>query len=463
MLPWKIAKTPEEAGLSSRMLLKYLDAVEASGLEHHSITVVRNGYLVCGLNYAPFRSDEPHVLFSLSKLFCSAAAGFAVEEGLLEWDSLVCDVLKDDLPETVSDTVKTITLEHLLTMSSGLDRRSDGFFPDHVVKNTLSFDCIYAPGTEFQYNSHGTYLISAMVQKVTGMNIRDYLIPRLFTPLGIPAPDWDMCPDGICMGGWGLHLSSESIARMGMCMAQNGMWQGKRVLPAEWLERASKARVSTANRPNVDNIDWKLGYSYQTWMCRGGRYRGDGAYGQICMVSPDKGMAVAVTAGIWDMGLECDLLDEYLFAAADTEPGTETEQKELSDRIAKLTLKWPEDDGAGKIPCGVFASDELSLTVTPDVEGVILTLKPKDQRSLTLKCGFAAPRPFTMLGWKPEAPSGPYLGACGRKGEVLSAAVRAADAPFVLKMRLEPSDGGLTAVFDSIGFPLSGKHELKKR
>ena len=308
---WKTATVPEEAGLSSKGILQYLDAVKASGLEHHSILVIKDGMLACKMNFAPYDDQTPHILFSLSKSFCSAAAGFAVAEGLLSWDSRVLDVLSDKAPENPSEWLKSVTLHHLLTMGSGLAPESDAADGEDWMKSVLACECDVEPGTRFHYNSHGTYLVSAMVQRAAGMNIRDYLMPRLFEPLGIPKPDWDTCPLGVCVGGWGLHLSSDSIARFGLCVLNKGVWQGRQVLPPDWLEKATSKQIR--NDGQNPHPDWSLGYGYQFWRTRGNRFRGDGMFGQACMISPEQNMVVAITAGINNMGEEFDLLNDYLF------------------------------------------------------------------------------------------------------------------------------------------------------
>ena len=198
---------PEEAGISSQGILNYIAAREAAGLEHHAIWVMRHGKVAAKLNYAPYDDHTPHMLFSLSKSFCSAAAGFAVQEGLLHWDTKLIDVLPEAFPEDASDWLKAITMHHLLTMGSGLKPESDGGRAEPGwAKTILSYGCDHEPGTHFAYNSMSTYLVSCMVQRVTGMTIRDYLIPRLFEPLGMmnedgSAPKWDSSPDGINVGG----------------------------------------------------------------------------------------------------------------------------------------------------------------------------------------------------------------------------------------------------------------------
>ena len=366
---------PEDAGLSSRGLLRYLDAVERSGLEHHTILVARHGKVAARMCFAPYGKDDPHMLFSLSKLFTSAAAGFAVQEGLLAWDTKLVDVLAKDVPENADPRLGEVTLHHLLTMPSGLEESSDRTETDAWAREVMGHAFAHAPGEWFHYNSHGTYLISKMVQTVTGLTVRDYLMPRLFAPLGIPAPDYDLSPEGVCCGGWGLHLSGESILRMGQCLLDGGRWEGKQVLPAEWLERAPKAWIDNSNgHPDPEN-EWHQGYGYQIWRTRGNRYRGDGAFGQICMISEEKDMAVAVTAGLKDMGGEMRLLHEYLFPAADMEPGTPEERRAFREREAALACAWPGNDDSGEIPCGTWACGEARFTLARKGRTVVLGMK----------------------------------------------------------------------------------------
>lgn len=270
MKPWEIASVPEEAGVSSKGLLRYLDEVAASGLEHHSILVWKDGKLACKLNYAPYDDQTPHVLFSLSKSFHLCCGGFRCRRRTAPLGLEGAGCTADKAPEQPSEWLKQVTLAHLLTMGSGLKPESDEI--DHLLipdegptakplaggldwaKAVLACDCDHQPGTHFHYNSHGTYLVSAMVQRVTGQNIRDYLMPRLFTPLGIPKPDWDCCPQGVCCGGWGLHLSSDSILRFGVCLIQGGVWQGRQVLPAEWLKLATAKQIDNSNgKPEPEN------------------------------------------------------------------------------------------------------------------------------------------------------------------------------------------------------------------
>ena len=255
---------PEDAGVSSAGLRAFIRAArEATGsVQFHSLILLRHGKTVCRMNWVPYDDITPHTLYSLSKSFCSAAAGFAVSEGLLKWDSSVADVLPEEIPEG-RDDLKNVTLETLLCMGSGLDPESDSQPSDQNVTwagHVLSHKLQYAPMTHFHYNTMGTYLVSCMVQKAAGQNIRDYLMPRLFAKLGIEKPQWDMSPQGVCCGGFGLHLSSEDIARFGQCLLDHGMWNGEQVLPKGWMELATREHIANYEGERQEGNEWGQGY-----------------------------------------------------------------------------------------------------------------------------------------------------------------------------------------------------------
>ena len=340
MLPF--AACPEDAGVSSQGILNYIAAREEAGIEPHALWVIRHGQVACRLNFAPYDDETPHMLFSLSKSFCSAAAGFAVAEGLLRWDTRLMDVLPDKFPEAPSDWLRAITLHHLLTMGAGLKPESDGGkTTPGWAEQIIACDCDHEPGTHFAYNSMSTYLVSCMVQKVTGQKIRDYLTPRLFEPLGIlkpdgTAPDWDESPDGVNVGGWGLWLSCAQIARFGQCLLQKGIWDGAQVLPRAWLDLATTARIDNGNGEHPHDHDWNMGYGYQFWMCKEGRYRGDGMFAQLCVVDEKKDMVVCCVSGVPDIGRALDLIYTHLFAAADMAPADENVQSALQERLTTL-------------------------------------------------------------------------------------------------------------------------------
>lgn len=345
MTPWKIAHTPEEAGLSSQAMLDFLDAAKAAGIELHSVMVIKDGMLAANMHFAPHTAKTPHVCYSVSKPFTSVAAGFAVKEGLLHWDDRVIDVLADSAPKHPDPWLSKVTLHHLLCMGSGLVQKSDNM--NHIfggenaeedwAKATLAWGCDAEPGSVFRYNSHGSYLISCMVQRAAGMNVRDYLMPRLFEPLGIEKPRWDMSPQGICCGGWGLFLPCEDIAKFGVCLLESGKWDGQQILPEEWLAKAKQMHIITNDVPR--HREWSEGYGYHLWRSTNDRFRGDGSNGQFCIVSPKQNMVVAATADTQNLTGEHDLFDEYIFNESRWAPSPAETRQALAERIRTLTIK----------------------------------------------------------------------------------------------------------------------------
>ena len=419
---------PEEAGVSSAGILSYIKARKEAGLEHHAIWVLRHGKVAAKLAWAPYDDHTPHMLFSLSKSFCSAAAGFAVQEGLLDWDTKLIDVLPEVFPAEPSEWLKAITLHHLLTMGSGLKPESDNVDGEDWRRLILACDCDHEPGTHFHYNSHGTYLVSAMVQKVTGMTIRDYLIPRLFEPLGMmnedgSAPKWDSSPDGINVGGWGLWLSAKQIAPFGQCLLQRGLWDGKQILPREWLDRATTYQIDNGNGDHPHDHDWNMGYGYQFWMCKTDheagqkpRFRGDGMLSQFCIVDEKRDMVIACVSGVPDIGKALDLIYTHLLAAADMAPADESIQAELQSQLAALAYPWPEHDGSA-LPVGVYAAEGDGPVLT--IESDRVTLPLNDQQTLLAYAGRAEE-------------GGGVMTCCGMQDGTLRLLGRVLNAPFTL-------------------------------
>lgn len=309
---------------------KYLAAVQKAGQDLHSLMVVQHGSVLAGHWMGKGNENEPHVLNSVSKTFTSTAVGFAVSEGRLSLDDKVISFFPDKLPDKISDNLKAMTVKHLLTMTCGHDTDPTGAIRTSKyadwIKEFLAVPVEHEPGMFFTYNSLGTYMLSAIVQKTTGQKVVDYLWPRLFRPLGIINVHWDESPQGINTGGWGLYLKTEDLAKMGLLLLQDGMWNGKRILPEGWVEEASAAQVPSLPagvkpemvkelKLNAKDSDWLQGYGYQMWRCRHNAFRADGANGQYILVLPEKNAVIAVTANIQDMQAELDLIWKYLLPA----------------------------------------------------------------------------------------------------------------------------------------------------
>ncbi len=245
------------------------------------------------------------------------------------------------VPEEVSDNLAAMKVRHLLSMSTGhaedtsgnVFGAADGLF----VKAFLACPVQYEPGTHFLYNTGATYVLAAIVQKLTGMPLMDYLTPRLFEPLGIEDALWDISPEGVVMGGFGLHVKTEDIARLGQLYLQKGVWNGQRILPEDWVAEATSLQVD--NQPN-DNVDWRQGYGYQFWRCQHNAYRGDGAFGQYCIVMPDQDAVIAITSGVGNMQAVLDLIWTRLLPAMGSAPLPENAeaQAQLARKLSGLTL-----------------------------------------------------------------------------------------------------------------------------
>ena len=295
----------------------FFQAAAEKKMDIHSVMIVKNGNVIYSHWQSQGAEDKPHVLHSVSKTFTSTAVGLAIAEGKMALTDKVIDFFPDKLPSDVSDNLKTMTVRDLLTMSCGHDTEpsSRNAQPDWVAA-FLAHPVVHRPGTFFLYNSMGTYLLSAIVQQVTGEKVVDYLNTRLFEPLHIDKPHWDESPQGINCGGWGLYLKTEDLAKMGQLLLQKGVWNGKQVIPGEWVAEMSKKQVEnhnpSASEEAIRNSDWMQGYGYQMWRCRYGCFRADGAMGQYIVVYPDKNAVIAITSEVGDMQGELNLVWDHI-------------------------------------------------------------------------------------------------------------------------------------------------------
>jgi len=291
--------SPEKQGISSTDILDFVETADKQIDTMNSFMLVRHGNVVAEGWWGPYDSTTPHILYSLSKSFTSTAVGLAISEGKMSLDDQVLKFFPEDAPAEPSANLKAMRVRDLLRMATGHQSeaaiRADGA---PWTKTFLAHPVPFKPGTHFLYNSPATYMLSAIVQKVTGMTVLDYLKPRLFEPLGIDTPTWVASPQGISAGAYGLSVRTEDIARFGQLYLQKGNWKGKQLIPSAWVEEATARQTSNGSSPNSD---WDQGYGYQFWRSRHNTYRGDGAFGQYCMVIPELDAVVAITSGVRDM------------------------------------------------------------------------------------------------------------------------------------------------------------------
>ncbi len=352
--------TPEAQGVESAAILAFLDAAAQSKHEFHSVMMARHGHVIAEGWWTPYRAGANHMLYSLSKSFTSTAVGFAVTEGRLTVDDLVVSFFPDDMPtqKKLEPHLAGLKVKHLLTMSVGRAKDSMPVIAksENWVQTFLAAPIEHEPGSVFLYDSGATYMLSAIVQKVTGEKVIDYLRPRLFEALEIHGMTWETSPQGINTGGWGLSVPTEALAKFGQFYLQNGVWNGQQILPARWVHEATTFKIQQPpitgkNAAELNrNSDWHQGYCYQFWRCRHNAFRGDGAYGQFMIVMPEEDAVVAITCQTPDMQGELNLVWDHLLAGIKGGPLPADRQAcaRLNARLESLAL--PMAYGLGDSP-----------------------------------------------------------------------------------------------------------------
>lgn len=335
--------SPEAQGISSAAIRSFIKAANESKLEWHSFMLLRHGNVVAEGWWKPFEPQFKHTLYSLSKSFTSTAIGLLVKEGKISVDDPVTSFFKDELPADISDNLSKMKIKNLLTMNTGHEEDTLGKMrngTDTWTKTFLSHPVKFEPGTHFLYNTGATYMLGAIVYKVTGDKLEDYLKSRLFKPLDITGYDWEISPDGLNTAGYGLRIKTEDIAKFGQLYLQKGKWNSKQILTENWVDEATKYQTSS----NEGDSDWSQGYGYQFWRCKPGFYRGDGAYGQYCIVMPQHDAVLAVNSESWDMQKSMNIMWENLLPAmqADALAENTTEFTALKNDIKNLSLPVPK-------------------------------------------------------------------------------------------------------------------------
>jgi len=355
--------SPESQGVSSSAVLSFIEAADKEIDSMNSFMLLRHGHVVAEGWWAPYSAESPHSLYSLSKSFASTAVGLAIAEGKLGLDDEVLKFFPEDAPTDPSNNLKSMRVSDLLRMSTGQQTEPPRTTKEPWTKTFLAHPVPFKPGTHFLYNTSGTYMLSAIVQKATGMTVLDYLRPRLFEPLGIEHPTWETSPQGISAGGFGLSIRTEDIARFGQLYLQRGKWQGKQVVPEAWVAAATARQTSNGSNPKSD---WDQGYGYQFWRCRNGAYRGDGAFGQYCIVLPKQDAVIAITSGVKDMQFVLNLVwDKLLPAMKSSSPAPDDAAREkLEHTLKSLSLRAVEGSGSPAKVLGtkfVFPANERKL------------------------------------------------------------------------------------------------------
>ncbi|MFJ9101685.1 serine hydrolase domain-containing protein [Streptomyces sp. NPDC102405] len=396
--------TPAAQGVDAVGIQAFLDALEADpAIEPHSLMLLRHGQVVASGWWVPYAPDRLHLLYSLSKSFTATAAGFALAEGLIGLDDPVISYFPEFEADVTDPRSRAMLVRHVASMASGhleetLDR-ARAQDREELVRGFLLVPPDRDPGTVFAYNQPATYALAAIVQRVTGQKLTEYLRPRLFEPLGIGEVAWIPDRRGRELGFSGLHATTDAIARLGLLYLRGGVWEGERLLPESWVAEATRVQIAHEVPAAGGWSDWQQGYGFQFWMARHG-YRGDGAYGQFCVVLPEQDAVLAITSETVDMQKVLDLAWEHLLPAfgAGPLPGREAVDAALADRLARLALPPAEGKAAPAdrvedwntafTPYGGACADQPSLSsVEVDPGGRVTLVDDGDRLELGLGAG----------------------------------------------------------------------------
>lgn len=336
--------TPESVGIPSESIEALLDKLEEGWTEPHGLMIMRHGKVCAEGWWAPYAPGIRHGLQSHTKTYAATAVGIAYTEGLLKLTDRIVDIFPEDIPENPSENLKNLTVRDVLCMGCGMEtmpRPSKNW-----IKEFLGTPVVHKPGTAFMYNSTGSTFLGAIVRKLTGLGLHDYLKPRLFDKIGIDADNlrWVTMPDGMEVGGGGLYATTEDNLRLMKLYADGGVWEGERILAEDYVKLATSKQNDSAteravNPPAEDNF---VGYGFQIWMCRPqGVYRADGAMGQFTIVFPDRDMLLAITenaSGSTGGEMPQKVLDtiwEWLNTLPDASVQTLSENEAASTHLAR--------------------------------------------------------------------------------------------------------------------------------
>jgi len=354
--------TPEAEGVDSAGVLALVNEFEQKVDAVHSLVLVRHGRVIAEGWWTPYAREDVHVMYSVTKSFTATAIGLAAAEGLLNINDRVISFFPDLAPAEPAEQLKAMRVRDLLRMNSGHQNDTIDRLRTHTDgqwrRAFLALPVENKPGTRFVYNSGGSYMLAAIVQKVSGQTVEAFLTPRLFEPLGITRHPWALSDEGVALGDGGLSLTTEDLAKFGQLYLQKGMWRGRRLLTESWVEAATSFQTSNGGDPDSN---WDAGYGYQFWRNKTLGYRADGAQGQFCFVLPGEDVVLAVTSGTGDTKALMDTVWARLLPAlhAGVLPANAVAQEALAHKLTTLTLPLPV--GAVQSPRAVEISGKTYI------------------------------------------------------------------------------------------------------
>ncbi|MDR1354670.1 MAG: beta-lactamase family protein [Propionibacteriaceae bacterium] len=341
---------PENVQVDSQGIIELVDALDADPLiAPHALLIARHAQLITRGSWEPYRPDQPGLVYSLSKSFAITGLGIAVQEGLVALDEPVLAAFPECDDASISEYTRRISVKHMAMMSSG---HATGMWPllratapDELFRAFFHTPPAKEPGTLFAYNQMATYSIAEIIHRRTGIRFLDWLRPRLLEPLGVDAADWQQLVPGMDLGFTGLFVSPDAIAALAQLYLNGGEYGGVRIVPEWWVHEATRYQISNAHWS--PDTDWKSGYGYHFWMCQHG-FRGDGAFGQYCLVLPEQDMIVALTSETFAMQRVLDLVWQHLLPAVERTPDTSGSNDPLAGRTLPLPFVIGDSD-LGKV------------------------------------------------------------------------------------------------------------------
>lgn len=379
---------PAAEGIDGHGITALIDRLAEQSIECHSLMVVRHGRVVAEGWWAPYSAERPHLLYSLTKSFTAVATGIAIGDGRLSLDTRIRDVL----PAYDSE----LTVEHLLAMTAGhaADSLTEAWTlaPHDLVEGFLRVPFPHPAGTRHAYDNATTFVLARIVERATGQTLPAFLDERLFGPMGIAAGEWDRVASGAVFGFHGLHLTTEAVAAFGELLLRNGRWHDRQLIPRDWLTRATTPRIETLQfEDGSRDVDCLQGYGYQFWMSQHG-FRGDGAFGQFCLVVPSHDLVVAMTSATTATGAALQAVWDCLLPAVGAGA---TDDPSLAGRLEHLSLPRIEGEHRpDRSARATIASHDTPVTLDPRPGGWLLGLGP----SLEVEIGHGRRHETAPLG-----------------------------------------------------------------
>lgn len=349
--------SPEQVGIPSEAINRLLDKLESGFTEPHGLMIMRYGKVCAEGWWSPYAPGIRHGLQSHTKTYAATAVGIAYTDGLLELEDRIVDLFPDEIPSDPSANLLQMTVHDVLSMGCGMDKMPAP--TENWMRDFLATPVNHVPGTRYMYNSIASTFLGAIVKKVTGQNLHEYLTKRLFDKIGIDADNirWIHMPDGMEIGGGGMFATTEDNLRLMKLYADGGVWEGERILAEEFVRRATTKQIDSATeeKNNPDAKDNFVGYGYQIWMCRPeGVYRADGAMGQFTIVIPDKELIISITENASNAHWAQETLDvmwEFSNELPDVQVLPDNEEaKSLAKRMDRLALPHPKRYPSRGIP-----------------------------------------------------------------------------------------------------------------